>query len=81
MLCTIRSFQRVHVNMVYTIIETAAGTVQAFVTGSAFYNSPSLTDGALSREGVIYFALLYYPLMEMANISFEHRSILHKHKI
>ncbi|AQZ16916.1 hypothetical protein BZL39_K05110 [Zygosaccharomyces parabailii] len=80
-LCTIRGFQRVYGNMAYTIINTAAAVVQAFVTGSAFYNSPSSTDGAFSRGGVLYFALLYYSLMGMANISFEHRPILQKHKI
>ncbi|CDF89040.1 ZYBA0S03-07778g1_1 [Zygosaccharomyces bailii CLIB 213] len=79
-LCTIRGFQRVYGNRSYTVINVAAAVVQAFITGSAFYNSPSSTNGAFSRGGVLYFALLYYSLMGLANITFDHRPILQKHK-
>lgn len=79
-LCTERGFERVYGNISYTVINTSAAIIQAFVTGSAFYNSPSSTEGAFSRGGVIFFALLYYSLMGMANMSFEHRPILQKHK-
>ncbi|GAV46590.1 hypothetical protein ZYGR_0A01820 [Zygosaccharomyces rouxii] len=79
-LCTVRGFQNVYGNKAYTVINIAAAVIQAFITGSAFYNSPASTAGAFSRGGVLYFALLYYSLMGLANISFDHRPILQKHK-
>ncbi|GAV51615.1 hypothetical protein ZYGR_0AF00860 [Zygosaccharomyces rouxii] len=78
-LCTIRGFQRVYGNKAYTVINIVAAVIQAFITGSAFYNSPASTTGAFSRGGVLYFALLYYSLMGLANISFDHRPIQQKH--
>lgn len=78
-LCTIRGFQRVYGNKAYTVINIVAAVIQAFITGSAFYNSPASTTGAFSRGGVLYFALLYYSLMGLANITFDHRPILQKH--
>lgn len=80
-LCTIRGFQRIYGNKAYTVINCAAAVIQAFITGSAFYNSPPSTMGAFSRGGVLYFALLYYSLMGLANITFDHRPIVQKHKI
>ncbi|CCH62219.1 hypothetical protein TBLA_0G02820 [Henningerozyma blattae CBS 6284] len=79
-LCTIRGFQRIYGNKSYTVTNCVAALIQSFVTGSLYYNSPSTTNGAFSRSGVLYFALLYYCLMGLANISFEHRPILQKHK-
>ncbi|CCF57078.1 hypothetical protein KAFR_0C00830 [Kazachstania africana CBS 2517] len=79
-LCTIRGFQRIYGNKSYTVINVASGIIQAFISGSLFYKTPSSTDGAFSRGGVIYFALLYYSLMGLANITFDHRPILQKHK-
>ncbi|CAR26648.1 ZYRO0B14762p [Zygosaccharomyces rouxii] len=79
-LCTVRGLQRIYGNKAYTVINVVAAVIQAFITGSAFYNSPSSTAGAFSRGGVLYFSLLYYSLMGLANISFDHRPILQKHK-
>ncbi|CAI4057848.1 hypothetical protein SKDZ_04G2390 [Saccharomyces kudriavzevii ZP591] len=79
-LCTQRGFQRIYGNKSYTVINVCAAIIQSFITGSLFYNTPSSTSGAFSRGGVLYFALLYYSLMGLANISFEHRPILQKHK-
>ncbi|EDO19286.1 hypothetical protein Kpol_1036p28 [Vanderwaltozyma polyspora DSM 70294] len=79
-LCVQRGFQRIYGDKTSTIINTVAAIVQAFVTGSLYYNSPSTTNGAFSRGGVLYFALLYYSLLGLANISFDHRPILQKHK-
>ncbi|AJU80986.1 ATP-binding cassette transporter snq2 [Saccharomyces cerevisiae] len=79
-LCTQRGFQRIYGNKSYTVINVCSAIIQSFITGSLFYNTPSSTSGAFSRGGVLYFALLYYSLMGLANISFEHRPILQKHK-
>ncbi|CCD25961.2 ATP-binding cassette transporter SNQ2 NDAI_0G01850 [Naumovozyma dairenensis CBS 421] len=80
LLCTKRGFQRIYGNKSYTVINTCAAIIQSFIVGSLFYNTPSTTNGAFSRGGVLYFALLYYSLMGLANISFENRPILQKHK-
>lgn len=79
-LCSQRGFQRIYGNKSYTIINVIAAIVQSFIVGSLCYNAPSSTSGAFTRGGVLYFALLYYSLMGLANISFEHRPILQKHK-
>lgn len=80
-LCTLRGLQRIYGNKSYTVINIAAAVIQSFIIGSLCYNSPSTTTGAFTRGGVLYFALLYYSLMALANISFDYRPILLKHKI
>ena len=79
-LCTRRGSQRIYGNRVTTVINIVAAIIQAFISGSLFYKSPASTNGAFSRGGVLYFCLLYYSLMGLANITFEHRPILQKHK-
>ena len=79
-LCTQRAFQRIYGNKSSTIINIVAAIIQAFVTGSLYYNTPLETNGAFSRTGILYFTLLYYSLIGLANISFENRPILQKHK-
>ena len=79
-LCIRRGFQRIYGNKTTTITNIVAAVIQAFITGSMYYNTPSSTNGAFSRGGTLYFCLLYYSLMGLANISFEHRPILQKHK-
>ncbi|QLG71869.1 hypothetical protein HG535_0C02190 [Zygotorulaspora mrakii] len=79
-LCSVRGLQRIYGNKSYTVINIAAAVTQAFIIGSLAYNSPSSTNGAFTRGGALYFALLYYSLMALANISFDHRPILLKHK-
>ena len=79
-LCTKRGFQRIYGNKAYTVINVSSSVIQAFIAGSLFYKSPSDTSGSFSRSGVLYFSLLFYSLMGLANITFEHRPILQKHK-
>ncbi|CCE65639.1 hypothetical protein TPHA_0M00640 [Tetrapisispora phaffii CBS 4417] len=79
-LCVKRGFQRIYGDKTSTVINTVAAIVQAFVTGSLFYKTPSATNGAFSRGGVLYFALLYYSLIGLANINLDSRPILQKHK-
>ncbi|CCH62834.1 hypothetical protein TBLA_0I01760 [Henningerozyma blattae CBS 6284] len=80
-LCTIRGFQRIYGNKSFTVTNITAAIIQSLVSGSLFYKAPSGTNGAFTRGGVLYFALLYYSLMGLANMSFEHRPILQKHKM
>ncbi|CAL9734683.1 protein Snq2p [Monosporozyma servazzii] len=79
-LCTRRGFQRIYGNKTTTVTNIVAAIIQSFISGSMYYNSPPSTDGAFTRGGVLYFCLLYYSLMGLANISFDHRPILQKHK-
>ncbi|KAG0663045.1 ATP-binding cassette transporter snq2 [Maudiozyma exigua] len=79
-LCTRRAFQRIYGNMTAKIINIVAAVVQSFVAGSLFYQAPSSTSGAFSRGGVLYFCLLYYSLMSLANMDLSHRPIMMKHK-
>ncbi|CDO93536.1 unnamed protein product [Kluyveromyces dobzhanskii CBS 2104] len=78
-LCTKRGFQRIYGDKAFTITNSVAAVIQALVTGSLFYNTPSSTQGAFSRGGVLYFAILYFSLMGLANISLSNRPILQKH--
>ncbi|KAL3232856.1 Protein SNQ2 [Nakaseomyces bracarensis] len=80
-LCTLRGLQRVYGDKAYTVITICSAIIQSLVSGSLYYNTPSSTSGAFSRGGVLYFCLLYYSLMGLANLSFEHRPILQKHKM
>ncbi|SSD61492.1 probable Protein SNQ2 [Saccharomycodes ludwigii] len=80
-LCTIRAFQRIAGDKAFTITNVVAAIIQSLVQGSLFYMSPSDTSGAFSRGGVLYFAVLYNSLMALANMSFDNRPILMKHKI
>ncbi|AET39067.1 uncharacterized protein Ecym_3604 [Eremothecium cymbalariae DBVPG len=80
-LCTIRGFQRIYGDKSFTLINTAAAIIQALITGSLYFQSPEGTSGAFSRGGVLYFAVLYYSLMGLANINFSNRPILQKHKL
>lgn len=79
-LCTQRGFQRIYGNKSSTIINIIAAVAIAFIIGSLGYNTPSSTDGAFTRGGVLYFSLLYYSLMGLANMTFDYRPILQKHK-
>lgn len=79
-LCTVRGFQRIYGDKAFTIKNTIAAIAQSLVTGSLFYNTPSSTAGAFSRSSVLFFSVLYYCLMSLANISLDDRPILQKHK-
>ncbi|SCW04561.1 LAFE_0H16270g1_1 [Lachancea fermentati] len=79
-LCTKRGFQRIYGDKAYTVTNTVAGIIQALVAGSLYWNTPSSTEGAFSRGGVLYFAILYTSLMGLANINLDSRPIVQKHK-
>ncbi|AGO10578.1 AaceriABR125Cp [[Ashbya] aceris (nom. inval.)] len=80
-LCTIRGFQRIYGDKSFTVINVVSAVVQALITGSLYFASPSSTSGAFSRGGVLYYSILYFSLMGLANINFSNRPILQKHKM
>ncbi|CAM9010933.1 unnamed protein product [Wickerhamomyces anomalus] len=81
-LLTKRGFQRIYGDKAYTITQTVAATIQALICGSLYYNTPSSTKGSFSRSGTLYFLILYFSLMGLAEISgqFTERPILLKQK-
>ncbi|CDK28026.1 unnamed protein product [Kuraishia capsulata CBS 1993] len=81
-LCTIRGFQRNIGDKSYTLTTIFAGTFQAFIMGSLYWNIPQSTEGAFSRSGTVFFALLFFALISISevSVSFEKRPILTKQK-
>lgn len=79
-LLTLRGFQRVKGDAAYNIIDCVASVVQALIIGSLYYNTPQTTAGAFSRGGVVFFCVLYYSLMGLAQMTaqFAERPILMK---
>ncbi|CDK26265.1 unnamed protein product [Kuraishia capsulata CBS 1993] len=81
-LCTIRGWQRMVGDKTYAVTNVCSGVFQALVIGSTFWKTSDGTGGAFSRGGVVFFSLLYFALMGMAEISvsFGKRPILFKQK-
>ncbi|KAK9472159.1 ABC-2 type transporter-domain-containing protein [Dipodascopsis tothii] len=67
--CLKRGGQRVAGDKAYVITNSVANIVQSLITGSLFYNMANDTNGAFSRGGVIFFAILFTALTTMAEIS------------
>ena len=81
-LLTKRGFQRIYGDKAYTVTQVSAATIQALITGSLYWNTLPTTQGAFSRSGTIYFMVLYFSLMGLAEVSgqFADRPILLKQK-
>ncbi|VEU23039.1 DEKNAAC104080 [Brettanomyces naardenensis] len=81
-LCCTRSFYNILNNKSYTVTQVSAALLQSFVVGSMYYNTSNSTAGAFSRSGVLFFALLYFLIMTIAEISslFENKPILNKQR-
>ncbi|KAH3672645.1 hypothetical protein WICPIJ_010015, partial [Wickerhamomyces pijperi] len=79
-LLTLRGVQRVTGDSAYNIIDSCAAVIQALITGSLYYNTPNTTAGAFSRGGIVFFCVLYYSLMGLAQMTsqFAERPILMK---
>ncbi|CCH45109.1 putative membrane protein [Wickerhamomyces ciferrii] len=77
-----RGFDRIYGDKAYTIVTCVAATIQALVVGSLYYNTPDSTNGAFSRAGTLFFMILYYSLMALAEVAgqFAERPILLKQK-
>ncbi|KAK9456593.1 ABC-2 type transporter-domain-containing protein [Dipodascopsis uninucleata] len=81
-LCFRRGIQRLKGDKAYAIINTGANIVQSLIMGSLFYNIPSNVNGAFSRGGVLFFALLFNALTSVAEITntYAQRPIIQKQK-
>jgi len=81
-LLTRRGFDRVYGDKAYTITQVSAAIIQALIAGSLYYGTPSTTQGSFSRSGSLYFMILYFSLMGLAEVSgqFADRPILLKQK-
>ncbi|KAK9454038.1 ABC-2 type transporter-domain-containing protein [Dipodascopsis uninucleata] len=81
-LLIIRGFQRQKGDRAYLMSSLFAAVVQSLITGSLFYKIPQTFEGSFSRGGVLFFALLFYTLNSVAEMSlnFPQREIIAKQK-
>ncbi|KAG7694129.1 hypothetical protein KL948_003099 [Ogataea haglerorum] len=81
-LCTKRGFQNIANNSAYTATLMVAALVQSLIVGSLYYNTPSSTIGAFPKGGAIFFVLLYFSIMCLAEMSafFENKPITNKQR-
>ncbi|KAG0681361.1 ATP-binding cassette transporter snq2 [Pichia californica] len=79
-LCCIRRFHDSWNNRAYATTLFLAALIQAFINGSLFYNISEDTVGAFAKGGVIFFSLLYFCVMSLAETAalFEDKPILNK---
>ena len=79
-LCCIRRAHDSWNNRAYAMILFFAASIQAFVIGSMYYNITKETVGAFARGGVIFFSLLYFSIMSLAETAtlFEDKPVLNK---
>ncbi|VEU23683.1 DEKNAAC104927 [Brettanomyces naardenensis] len=81
-LCLYRAFYNIVNNRAYTITQLVVAVVQALIVGSLYYKITDTTLGAFSRGGALFFALLYFVIMSLAEIAafFEYKPILNKQR-
>lgn len=80
--CVTRQYQIVWGDKATFLIKQISTLIQALVTGSLFYNSPSNSSGLFIKAGALFFSLLFNSLLAMAEVteSFTGRPVLIKHK-
>ncbi|KAL8708706.1 MAG: hypothetical protein Q9220_006431 [cf. Caloplaca sp. 1 TL-2023] len=80
--CVLRQYQIVWGDKPTFIIKQVATLVQALVVGSLFYKSSDDSGGLFSKNGALFFSLLYQALMALSEVtdSFAGRPVLAKHK-
>lgn len=81
-LCAVRNFYTLVNNKAYTVTFISVSLCQALMVGSSYYNTRDTTLGAFSRGGAIFYCLLFYALMALAEISnlFLNKPILNKQR-
>ncbi|AOA62653.1 ATP-binding cassette (ABC) transporter [Komagataella phaffii CBS 7435] len=79
-LCIVRGFQRIKGDINYTIVMVVSALIQGLVVGSLYWNTPENSSGVFGRAGVIFFAILFFVLMSLAEIAniFKDRPVLAK---
>lgn len=81
-LCTIRGAQNIIGDKLYSVTMVVAAIIQLLIVGSLFYDIPNSSSGIFGRGGTIFFAILYFALMTLAEVSstFAERPIIAKQK-
>lgn len=80
--CTIRQYQ-INMGDKFSLVgKNASAIFQALIIGSLFYKQQATTNGAFTRGGTLFFALLFNALLALAELTlaFSSRPILMKHK-
>ncbi|KAL6945070.1 ATP-binding cassette multidrug transporter pdr12 [Hanseniaspora vineae] len=84
--CMVRGVQRIRNDMAYTKIFISVYLIQGLIVGSMFWRidpiDQSTTEGAYSRNGLIFYIVLFCAVTSLAEIAnaFVARPIIVKHK-
>lgn len=78
--CLRRTFQRSKGDKAYLIAQSISTVIQALVIGSLFYDMPLDTIGSFSRGSIIFFSLLFFAFVALAEVPscFIQRPIVNK---
>ncbi|ODV84095.1 hypothetical protein CANARDRAFT_9087 [[Candida] arabinofermentans NRRL YB-2248] len=81
-LCCLRGVNNIVNNKSYTVTLILAALIQSLIVGSLYYNITEGSIGSFSRGGVIFFGLLYFCIMSLAEVSsiFATKPILSKQR-
>ncbi|KAF9191189.1 hypothetical protein BGZ51_007640 [Haplosporangium sp. Z 767] len=79
---TVRQYQLTAGDMASIVSRYATNVIKAIVVGSVFFLLPMSANGAFTRGGVLFFALLFNALISQAELpmAMQGRAILYKHK-
>lgn len=81
--CSWRRTMNIKNNMAYAVTQVVAATIQSLVIGSLTYNITPETIGAFTRGGVVFFSVLYFAILTLAEtpVWFADKPILNKQYI
>ncbi|KAI1314530.1 hypothetical protein EDD11_002046 [Mortierella claussenii] len=79
---TVRQYQLTMGDKTSVVSRYASNVIKAIIVGSVFYLLPLSANGAFTRGGVLFFALLFNALISQAELpmAMQGRPILYKHK-
>ncbi|KAI7976856.1 hypothetical protein EIK77_010087 [Talaromyces pinophilus] len=77
-----RQYQILRGDKVVLLIKQGTSLIQAFLSGSLFYNAPNTSTGLFLKSGAIFVALLFNCLVAQSEVtdSFFGRPVLAKHR-
>lgn len=80
--CTRRTFERSKGDKSYLVAQSISTIIQALVIGSLFYDMPLDTIGSFSRGSIIFFSLLFFAFVALAEVPscFTQRPVVNKQK-
>ncbi|ORZ20017.1 ABC-2 type transporter-domain-containing protein [Lobosporangium transversale] len=79
---TVRQYQLTMGDLTSVFSRYASNVIKAIIVGSVFFLLPLSANGAFTRGGVLFFALLFNALISQAELptALQGRPILYKHK-